>query len=156
MLRVPFGNRVPKHKDSRPAGLSRRWRIVAALAGVGLLSLLVLASRLQPDARGFGTHEQLGLPSCTFFALFGKRCPACGMTTSWSYAARGQLSDALRAHVGGTLLAGAALLVTLWALSIAASGKRLAIEPRESMIVGLALAATALVLVEWLVRLYMT
>ena len=60
------------------------------MAGLTLVSLLAVAGSLQPSPAGLGTHEQLGLPSCTFRWLFGMRCPSCGMTTSWSHAMRGQ------------------------------------------------------------------
>ena len=51
---------------------------------------LGLARHLRPSARGFGTHEQLGLPACTFLKLTGIPCPSCGLTTSFAYAAHWQ------------------------------------------------------------------
>src|SRR5687768_15883893 len=57
-----------------------RWSM--GLTGAAMWSLLVVASMLQPDSRGMGTHEQLGMPPCTFLFLTGIRCPSCGMTTS--------------------------------------------------------------------------
>jgi hypothetical protein len=118
-----------------------------------LLGALLVAGLLKPDARGLGTHEQLGLPPCTFASLFGRRCPACGMTTAWALAMDARMSDATRTHVTGTLLAVAALVVGLGATIVAARGRRLAWQPGETALAGLALAAAALVLVEWVLRL---
>ncbi|MGD9721669.1 MAG: DUF2752 domain-containing protein [Pirellulales bacterium] len=133
--------------------MTRRARCLAALVGLGLLGTLVLASQLRPDARGWGTHQQLGLPPCTLFVVAGVRCPACGMTTSWSYATRGQMAAALRTHVGGTLLAVAAALIGVAALVVAASGKWLLRLPGETAIIVVIVLAVAAMLGEWIVRL---
>lgn len=78
---------------------------LGAVFGVGLaLTLLLLARSLDPSGRGYGTHQQLGLPPCSSILLWDTRCPACGMTTSWSYLMRGQLVSAWYANAGGTLL----------------------------------------------------
>ena len=69
---------------------------------------------LVPDPRGLGTHQQLGLPPCTFRVLFGRPCPACGMTTAWANVLRGRLPPALRANVTGTLLCGLDLAAVGW------------------------------------------
>ena len=55
---------------------------------------LGLARWLHPSTRGVGTHEQLGLPACTFLKLTGIPCPSCGLTTSFAHAAHGHFWDA--------------------------------------------------------------
>ena len=62
--------------------------------GWGLLAaapLLAAAIVLTPSKEGMGTHQQLGLPPCTFLYVTGIPCPFCGMTTSWTHAAHGDL-----------------------------------------------------------------
>ena len=147
ILRVPFVvKRVNPATGLDSAELSRRSRFFAAIVGAGLLTALLLARWLPPDPRGWGTHEQLGLPPCTLLALTGKRCPACGMTTAWAHFTRGRMAEALQAHASGTLLAGVALVVALGALIVAARGKRLSSQPRESAIAAAAVALAGTVL----------
>lgn len=154
MLRIPFVyQRVTPVTGSNSAELSRRSRFFAAIVGVGLSAALLLASQLRPDPRGWGTHEQLGLPPCTFLILSGKRCPACGMTTAWAHFTHGRLADALRTHAAGTLLAVVALVVALAALVVAVRGRRLAWQPRETTIAGLAVTVAGAVLFEWTLRM---
>jgi hypothetical protein len=98
-------------------------RLVLAGIGLGLLVLLVAAYRLEPDSRGLGTHEQLGLPPCSMILLVGVRCPSCGMTTAWSYLTHGNIDASLRANPGGTLLAGLAVAFAPLALLGAVSGR---------------------------------
>jgi hypothetical protein len=75
------------------------------------------------------------------------------MTTAWAYAARGQLTDAVRTHVAGTLLALAAAVSGASALVVAARGKWFVRQPSETVIISLVAVSAALVLGEWIVRL---
>lgn len=100
-----------------------RWRL--ALLGSGLLGLLALAASLDPDPKGWGTHQQLGLPPCTSQLIFGIPCPACGMTTSWSWFGRGNLVRSWHANPGGTWLAMTALVTGIVSLGLALRGRDL-------------------------------
>jgi hypothetical protein len=71
--------------------------------------------RASPDARGHGTHEQLGLPPCGW-ALQGYPCPTCGATTAACYVVHGNLLRALLAHPFGAVVAVLGLLAALFAL----------------------------------------
>jgi hypothetical protein len=154
ILRLPFVyKRVTPVTGSNSAELSRRSRFLAAFVGAGLLATLLLASQLRPDPRGWGTHEQIGLPPCTLLVLTGKRCPACGMTTSWAHFTQGRISDALGASTTGTLLAGIALVVGVTASVVAARGRRVAWQPRETHVAVAALALAGVILFEWAIRL---
>ncbi|MBK9120234.1 MAG: DUF2752 domain-containing protein [Phycisphaerales bacterium] len=84
-------------------------------AGVLLvcLALLGIAVWLQPDARGYGTHEQLGAARCGSFKLTGYPCPTCGMTTAYAYTVRGQLIAAFWAQPAGLLMALGTIMLAL-------------------------------------------
>jgi hypothetical protein len=66
--------------------------------------VLVSAMMLEPDARGYGTHQQLGLPPCGFRLLTGLPCPGCGLTTAFAHAVRGDWLLAASANPFGLIL----------------------------------------------------
>ena len=66
--------------------------------------VLVVAAAIEPDARGYGTHTQLGLPPCGFMLLTGSPCPGCGLTTAFAHGIRGHLSLAASANPLGLAL----------------------------------------------------
>lgn len=72
------------------------------------------------------------------------------MTTSWSYVTHGQWANAFKTHVAGTLLAPVAAVVSLAAMALAARGK--AWRVNENVVVGVVVAATGLIVCEWIVR----
>lgn len=84
--------------------LSKPHRIASFIGSMVLGFGLLVAMWLQPDGRGHGTHQQLGLPPCTFKFLLHIPCPACGMTTSWALAVRGDWQSAIQANSGGFVL----------------------------------------------------
>ena len=91
----------PAQETVRAARVRLRGGLVAAAcAGV-----LAAAGCLSPSRDGFGTHQQLGLPTCSFLARTGWPCPTCGVTTSVAEAARGRLFRAWHAHPFGVLVA---------------------------------------------------
>jgi hypothetical protein len=86
----------PDAQDFRPpeTALPARRRseaLAAFLIGATVLALSVL---LQPDPRGFGTHEQLLMPPCLFRLITHVPCPFCGMTTGFALMARGKVWQA--------------------------------------------------------------
>lgn len=95
---------------------------------MGILAVLVVASGLNPDARGVGTHEQLrwgaghGLTRCTWLAVFGRPCPTCGMTTSFAHAANVDFPASFRAQPMGALLAIASAVLFWICAHVAATG----------------------------------
>ena len=130
------------------------WRVAMVVLAFALLALLVTAGRLTPDAQGHGTHQQLGLPPCTFYVIFRRPCPACGMTTSWAWLMRGEVGKALAANVGGTLLACMSLIGAPWLLASAIGGRWFGGRPKEwvlAVIAGLVCLATA---AQWVWRLW--
>ena len=51
-------------------------RCAFLIAAAGLAGLLAVARNLEPDPRGFGTHTQLGMRSCTFLTATGRLLPS--------------------------------------------------------------------------------
>jgi hypothetical protein len=136
----------------RAARLDRAQRWLLGGLGLALAAMLAAALIVRPAARGYGTHQQLGLPPCTFVALFGLRCPSCGMTTAWSHLVRGQLAQAAATNAGGALLALTAMLVAPWALLSALRGRVLGGRPGRRLVVVAALMIATITLVQWLGR----
>ena len=138
------------------ASLSRfRWfvRVIFVGVGIGLVSLLVIAATLKPDPRGHGTHEQLGLPPCSFAKVLNARCPSCGMTTAWSYMMRGQVFDSFRANVGGALLVIMAIFIGPWLLISGLLGKWIVNPPSDKIVVLTAITVGVVTLVDWICRI---
>lgn len=138
--------------DDRPAR-SREHRLVLLLALAAPLALLALGRLLEPDPRGWGTHEQLGFRACYPMAHWNVPCPGCGVTTAVALALHGAPLASLRAQPLGLVTLAGAGLVALWALRGHARGRDLFAElpglPWKRLGAGLgALAACA-----WLYKL---
>jgi len=123
------------------------------LLAIGLLALLGAAALVSPDAGGRGTHQQFGLPPCTFRVVFGLPCPTCGMTTAWAYLVRGELGSAFAANVGGALTAILAVALVPWLLCAVAWGRWLGWAPNSKVVGWMAVGITLLTLIDWGVRL---
>lgn len=98
---------------------------VLALAIVAFTLFLALGRCVEPDARGFGTHEQLGLPVCRAMSVLGVPCPVCGVTTAVALAARGHWIDSLVAQPLGCALALATCVFALVAALYQLTGRDL-------------------------------
>ena len=140
--------------QNRTGPVTPRWvtRVVWLAVALGALSVLSIARWLEPDPRGFGTHEQLGLPPCGFAQLTGLGCPSCGLTTAFAYMARGLLTPALRAHALGPLLF--ALTCASVPLGIVASARAwpISVTLRRLRAPALAVIIAGAALVHWVVR----
>ena len=130
------------------------WRIALVVLSLAGWLLLATARTLDPDPRGFGTHEQLGLTPCLFQETTGLACPACGSTTAWAYVARGQLSSAATANLGGTLLALTVVVLGPWAVLVALKGRWLLVEPTLPMALIFGGLWLAIMILDWVRRLY--
>jgi len=82
----------------------RAERVLWGVALVACLTVLALARGLDPDPRGVGTHEQLGLPPCGIVEQFDVPCPSCGFTTTFALAADGHLVQAVTNQPFGFLV----------------------------------------------------
>lgn len=94
--------------------LKRSGRMLLVAWSLFLLGGFVLAFCLEPAPQGYGTHQKLGLPPCTFRALVGRPCPSCGMTTSFSHFVRGEFRKSVRTNAAGCLLATFCVLQIPW------------------------------------------
>jgi hypothetical protein len=86
--------------------------LLGATASIGILALAA-----DPDSRGYGTHEQLGLPPCRMMDWTGVPCPGCGVTTSVTLAAQGHPLAAFWIQPFGLLTVIALPLLSLWAVA---------------------------------------
>jgi hypothetical protein len=84
---------------------------------VPCVSVIWIAHWLTPRKAGHGTHEELGLPPCSFLVRTGYPCPSCGLTTSFAAVVRGSLREALLAHPFGPVLFVGTAAVGLCALA---------------------------------------
>lgn len=123
---------------------------------LGLLGGLGVAGWLTPDPRGHGTHTQLGLPPCPFFATRGVRCPACGITTAAALTVRGRIGEALGANPAGVLLAGVAAGLVPWLLACAATGRpRAGARSVDGPILVAAVVVATVGVLSWSVRYFL-
>ena len=136
-----------------PESLGRRQRLLLVSFGVFLLAMLVLAAVLRPDPAGLGTHEQLGLPQCSLRLLYGTRCPACGMTTSWAHYVRGHWIQACQANVGGFVLAMLATVIAPWAIMSGGRGRWFWTRLNDCQIFTIALITITVIILDWIVRI---
>ncbi len=140
--------------ESRQLGRLAGWeRIALGVLGGLLLVLLFVASRLAPDPQGLGTHQQLGLPSCSMVMLTGLRCPGCGMTTAWAHCMRGQWGEAMGANVAGTLLCLLSILCAPVLIAYSWLGRTWRSPWFSTASLGVLSASLAIAIFEWLIRL---
>ena len=131
-----------------------RWpRVFLVAWAAALVAVLAVARRLEPDPRGFGTHEQLGLSPCAFRATTGRPCPTCGMTTAFARFARGEVAASWRANPAGAVLAPGALALAAWLVVASALGRPAPFRGWDAPAVGMAGAVFVLTLVSWFVRM---
>jgi hypothetical protein len=74
------------------------------------------------------------------------------MTTAFAHVVRGQFGAALRANVGGTILAVGTALVGAWALASAALGRFVVPPPRDRTLIIAALTVVAITVLDWIRR----
>lgn len=127
--------------------------LLASAASV-LLAALATAAYLTPNSSGRGTHQQLGLPPCTFAFFVGQPCPSCGMTTSWAHLMDGQPLRAVQANFGGAILAIGAMVAAPWMLAAAIRGRFTPQRPSDLTIAGLTMAIAAVTLAQWAFRAF--
>lgn len=81
-----------------------RKRLVQLTWPLAWLGVTAVGAWLQPDPHGHGTHRQLGLPQCPSVAFFGRPCPGCGLTTSWTHLIHGHVAESFACNALGPVL----------------------------------------------------
>jgi Protein of unknown function (DUF2752) len=144
---------VAEYTQNEVKEISGQLRLLLGAIGLGLVCLLAVAALLKPSPYLMGTHQQLGLPPCSFLVLFGIPCPTCGMTTAWAYLMHGDLISAFRANCGGVLLAVLAMAAAPWSMISAALGRWFIWRPNGNVIGCASGVIIAITLVQWGFRL---
>jgi hypothetical protein len=146
------GGRYDRHTGT----LSLRLRLVSRVGlltlALGLTVVLATAGHLQPDPRGYGTHEQLGRPPCAILSLTGRPCPACGLTTSFAWFVRGELARSWRANPAGPFVASACVCLIPWLVASASRGRPLGVRSAGETLMAVVVVAAVLIVLTWLVR----
>jgi len=141
-------------EPARPGRRSGEHWIVLGCALLSAIVIVLLVTVAHPDPRGYGTHEQLGLPPCRAMEWLGVPCPGCGVTTSVALALDGELRASFANQPFGFLVAFALPLFVLWALAGHLLGRDLyrdALSPRARPLLHLGLA---LLLAGWLWKIW--
>ena len=121
---------------------------ILALIGIGLLGLW-----MDPDPRGFGTHEQLGLAPCRTMEWIGIPCPGCGVTTSVSLFWHGELWASFVNQPFGWLLAVLVPLLAVGAIIAHIRGRDLYASALSVPIGRVLLSLTGLMLAAWIYKI---
>jgi hypothetical protein len=125
------------------------------LAGASAAALVLLAFGLwvEPDPRGYGTHERLGLPPCLPMQLWHVPCPGCGVTTAFALAAHGRVLSSLANQPLGCVIALSIPLTLVWAWSVHVRGRDLRSELGRLRTWPLAILLVLLGLAAWVYKL---
>ena len=128
------------------------WIVFELLGTLAAVAVLVTAVRLDPDPRGYGTHEGLGLAPCGYLAKTGQKCLSCGLTTSFSNLAHLRPGAAWNANPAGIPLFLLALVSPFWLLHALGTGR----DPFRFLSDRLGRwvlpAVTAVLVVTWILR----
>jgi len=147
--------------------LQRGVRVALVAVVLGLVAVFAVAVGLDPYKDGKvwleGTHQQLGLPECSFKTFtrssrypHGLPCPSCGMTSSFTLLVHGDVVDSLRANAAGTLLAVFCLALIPWAVLCACRGRLYLVSSIEWALTRLVVVFFVLMLVRWGIVLAVT
>ena len=135
------------------AGRSQEhWILLAGSIGA-LAIFIVLALWIHPDPRGFGTHEQLGLPACRMIEWTGIPCPGCGVTTSVALFGHGRFLESLHNQPLGFLVGLAIPLAAVWTIASHFLGRDLARDMRILSVRTFVIALLAVILVPWIYKI---
>lgn len=131
-----------------PLGRTACLSLASLLAG-----LLLLATSVQPDPRGYGTHEQLGMKPCAFRAILNIPCPTCGGTTSFAHFVRGDWRASFHANSAAFAFAFLSTLLAPWLVMSALIGRLYGVTGADWVFIGLVAILASIGFSSWLVRI---
>lgn len=140
-------------RPERSPKLRKATRGLLALAALAVAAIFGEARRLEPNPKGYGTHEQMGLPPCAFLKATGIPCPSCGLTTSFAWIARGRFRQAGRANPAGLAIAPLFLVAAVWCGWAAIRGRPLGSDGVEIPLMCGAVFGVGVSLLTWTIRL---
>lgn len=111
---------IPLADGPRSPRLDRA--IAFAIAAVAIAVTAALSS-VEPDPRGHGTHEALGLSPCSWPRTYGGPCPTCGATTAACLLVHGRPFAALATQPFGAAIAGFGLWLGVVAIYCLVRGR---------------------------------
>lgn len=123
------------------------------LLGLILFLGFLIAWRLTPDPRGFGTHQQLGLPPCSLELFFGIPCPGCGFTTSFALFVQGDWPSSLKANPAGFGLALGCSLFIPWLWLSSLLGRTWGMNQPGRVLLWFLIGLNGIALIQWCGRL---
>jgi len=139
------------NSNEYPVGRCGRGLLVAW--GILLVGGFALARQLDPDPRGFGTHQRLGFPPCSIRQFFGIPCPSCGMTTSFAHFTRGELKSAMAANSAGVVLAVLCAVLVPWCWCSAWQGRLWGVTAPVKTALAVMIGIYAVVLLQWVITI---
>ena len=143
------GDLSPSPAVEEPARRSGEHWTLLGLSGIGVVVLLVLGLFVEPDPRGFGTHEKLGLKPCLPMERWNVPCPGCGVTTSVTHAAHGELLRSLAVQPFGLFLSLVTVLFFVWGVGQHLRGRDVWIIVNTWDVPRLAMAGIVVLVLAW-------
>lgn len=137
---------VPAREGPLPWWLDRALALAVVLAGGAVVWAL---ANVDPDSRGYGTHEQLGMRPCGWPEHYGMPCPTCGVTTAACHLVHLHPWSALVTQPFGAALAVVGLVVLCTALSDLCRGRSFAARAYGLELARWVVGGVALLLLAW-------
>lgn len=150
----PARSEVESNLSAGGAGERSQEHWILLFGSLGALLIFVaLALWIHPDPRGFGTHEQLGLPACRMIDWTGIPCPGCGVTTSVALFAHGHFREAFHNQPLGFLVGFAIPLCAAWTSTRHLSGRDLVRDLQILRVKPFVILLFVAVLLPWLYKI---